>query len=666
MSKYSEEYADNNLAKARDVCMAGLMSLGRPTRIGPWEVAQKSILPTAIGVEKYDIDRTPYARQILEDLNPANRAWTTVVFCAVQRAGKSQVGEFLLASGIYNNVDSLVMFGTQALARDGSNQGFRRLIQNNPDLKSRMLGGHGSSVFSQKSKAGAYTVFLWPSESNIRQRTASQTIANDADMFGSIDGKGDVVGLLHARGQTKGSRQMHFVESAPYAPIDIAHDEAKPLESIYDTYPTQGVAGWWSKGTKFLWFWKCEGCDEHFHAGLENFHINLEIDPGEAAKQAFVSCPHCGQTYSQPVEKHRLNLSGQWFGPDMVTPKTAPTNKIRSYRLYGPAAGFMPWHDLALDLAQSWKIANETGDKSSLQRAYTSSMGLQWVDPDSTTDDTLKGIEDRAEEIEKKQVPDDVHFLVTNIDQQRNRFVVQVHGFGRGGEVWIIDRYNVANSPNRVGTDGKQLSIAPGEYSEDWQALNKVIDRAYTTKAGVEMKPVRVTIDTGGTDDATKNAYGFWQQWRKTATDPMVLTLTKGRDNGERITKSEAVKNNSGVLLWLLNVHRLKDEVFFALGRDEPGPRYVHIPQWLGDWFYSELRSERKDAKGKYQKIKAKSNNEALDLLGYAFAGFTLAGGDKIDFDNPPAWAQRAGDRAVKAPASAGFDWASLGKNLNG
>lgn len=664
---YLAEYPENSLARAREVCFDALTALGRPKRVGALDVALSSVLPTALGVEKYDLTLTPYAKQVLEDLNLANRGWTTVAFCAVQRAGKSQPGEFLLGSGIYNNVDSLVMFGTQSLARDGSNQGFRRLIQNNTGLKKQMLGGHGNSVFTQKSKAGAFITYLWPSESNIRQRTATITWANDSDMFGEIEGKGDVVGLLHARGQTKGSRQMHFVESAPYALVDIAHDEAKPLESIYDVYPTQGIAGLWAKGSRFLWFWTCTSCNDLFHAGPENFHVNLELLPQEAAKNAFVACPHCGQIYTKPVEKHKLNLAGQWIGPGNVTPKTAPPNKIRSYRLYGPAAGFMPWHDLALDWAQAHKTSAETGDKSSLQRAYTSSMGLQWVDVDAMTDDSFKNIESRAEVSEKRQVPDDVHFLVTTIDQQKKRFVVQVQGFGPEGECWVVDRYNVSNSPKRVGSDGKPLSIEPSEYPEDWEALEKVINREYKTAAGAVLKAKVVLCDTGGQNDATANAYNFWKRWVKTAQDKNLFKLIKGRDTGERIAKSQAVTTHSGVYLWLLNVNRLKDETAFALARVETGPRYIHFPDWLDSWFFDELRAEVKDQKtGKWRKRKEKLNNEAFDLLGYGFAGFSMAGGETLNWAAPPDWAKRAGDRVEKAPATAQFNWSNIGKTLNG
>jgi phage terminase large subunit GpA-like protein len=240
-------------------------------------------------------------------------------------------------------------------------------------------------------------------------------------------------------------------------------------------------------------------------------------------------------------------------------------------------------------------------------------------------------------------------------------------GYGREGEAWLVDRYNVSQSPNRVGEDGKALTISPFEYPEDWDALEKVIDRVYLAQSGAEMKSVKVLCDSGGKDDATNNAYRFWKKYAKDGKNAGVFWLIKGRDTGERLVKSETVLNQSGVPLWLLNVHRLKDESMFALGREEPGPRYVHFPQWLGDWFYEELRSEVKDAKtGKWDKRRKKMNNEAWDLLSYGWAGYTMAGGEKINFDSPPPWAIRADKRIIKAPATAQFNWATIGKTLNG
>ena len=49
----------------------------------------------------------------------------------------------------------------------------------------------------------------------------------------------------------------------------------------------------------------------------------------------------------------------------------------------------------------------------------------------------------RAEPLAKRVVPVGVFFLTAAVDIQKNRFVVQVIGWGVGGERWMVDRYNI-------------------------------------------------------------------------------------------------------------------------------------------------------------------------------------------------------------------------------
>ncbi|MGP1999722.1 terminase gpA endonuclease subunit, partial [Citrobacter freundii] len=58
-------------------------------------------------------------------------------------------------------------------------------------------------------------------------------------------------------------------------------------------------------------------------------------------------------------------------------------------------------------------------------------------------------LEQRAEVVPKRSVPDGVCFLMATVDVQagRNRrFVVQVTGYGSMGERWLVDRYNIRQS----------------------------------------------------------------------------------------------------------------------------------------------------------------------------------------------------------------------------
>ncbi len=70
-------------------------------------------------------------------------------------------------------------------------------------------------------------------------------------------------------------------------------------------------------------------------------------------------------------------------------------------------------------------------------------------------------LEQRAEPVPFRSVPDGVNFLVATVDVQagrHRRFVVQVTGYGSRGERWIIDCYNIAQSL-RSDCDGRASEL---------------------------------------------------------------------------------------------------------------------------------------------------------------------------------------------------------------
>jgi phage terminase large subunit GpA-like protein len=71
-------------------------------------------------------------------------------------------------------------------------------------------------------------------------------------------------------------------------------------------------------------------------------------------------------------------------------------------------------------------------------------------------------LEQRAEDVPKRSVPDGVLFLTATVDVQagRNRrFVVQVTGYGSMGERWLVDRYNIRQSLRCDGNGKAYRSI---------------------------------------------------------------------------------------------------------------------------------------------------------------------------------------------------------------
>ena len=85
------------------------------------------------------------------------------------------------------------------------------------------------------------------------------------------------------------------------------------------------------------------------------------------------------------------------------------------------------------------------------------------------------------------------------------------------------------------------------------------------------------------------------------------------------------------------------------LSRSEPGPNFIHLPDWAGEWFFRELSAETRTASGWLKKRKG-DNNEAFDLCGYNRVAYSLCGGDKINWQRPPEWAAKPlGDRMAES-----------------
>jgi phage terminase large subunit GpA-like protein len=622
-------------------------------------------VPGVSGAEIYDTEVTPYMLEPMRCLT--SRQYSSVVFVGPQRTGKTLAlfDAWLHYSIQYDPSDMMFLFTSQDLARDFSKKRFDRLIEYNEGIKSRLIRGHGDNVFDKKFIAGNIVNLAWPSIGQLRQRDIRFAAVTELDsMTDDLGGAGDIYQLLTKRTQTYMSSAKTLAEGAPSKPVNLESLQDWKAPSDHWPLPAEGLAKLYVQGTRHRLYWFCKHCGDPFQASFKYLKFDENGTAKQRAKTVIMVCPHCGGIHQQH-EKYELNKKHKWYSDGELEGK--PTEASRaSFWMEGVAAGFQSWQEIVEKYIQAMETYDMTLQESDIKTVINSDIGLQYV-PLSSGQDQITDFSDKKEDVEKGIVPDDVNYLITTIDQQAKRFVVQVHGYGKDGECWIIDRYNIAQSPSRVGEDGKPLSIQPDSYIEDWRAIEKVILKEYRTKTGALMRSHRVAVDTGGKDDATHNAYTFYKNYRQTSSNPEALLLIKGYGRGARYSLSEDVKKKSKVLLWILNVNLLKDEVRAGLDRRDHGPNYIHFPQWLGEWFFDELNSEKKNEKGEWVKKKAKSNNEAFDLLGYSRAINSMIS-NQLDWQNLPLWAKRAGDRQEQQAQNESYDMSffeSISKQMN-
>ncbi|ENA9925061.1 phage terminase large subunit family protein [Escherichia coli] len=624
-------------------------------------VAQYMRVPMGAGNSvPWDPLVAPY---VIEPMNClASREYDAVIFVGPARTGKTigLIDGWVIYNVICDPADMLIIQMTEEKAREHSKKRLARTFRVSPEVVSRLSPNkNDNNVYDRTFLAGNYLKIGWPSV-NIMSSSDYKCVAlTDYDRFPEdIDGEGDAFSLASKRTTTFMSSGMTLVESSPGRDVkDVKWRRTSPHEAP----PTTGILSLYNRGDRRRWYWPCPHCGEYFQpcgdvvAGFRDI-----ADPVLASEAAYIQCPSCSGRII-PEQKRELNGRGVWLrdgesinadGSRYGDPRRS---RIASFWMEGPAAAYQTLSQLVYKLLTAEQEYETTGSEETLKTVINTDWGLPYLPRASMEQRKSELLEQRAEPVPSRSVPDGVNFLVATVDVQagrHRRFVVQVTGYGSRGERWIIDRYNITQSL-RGDSDGESQRIDPASYPEDWDVLlTDVFHKSWplASDPSQQMRLMAMAVDSGGEDGVTDNAYKFWRRCRRDGLGKRIY-LFKGDSIRRAKLITRTFPDNTGrtgrraqaagdVPLWLLQTDALKDRVNNALWRDSPGPGYVHFPDWLGSWFYDELTYEERSSDGKWSKP-GRGANEAFDLMVYAEALVILHGYEKIRWPDAPEWASR-------------------------
>ncbi|EIU0489918.1 phage terminase large subunit family protein [Escherichia coli] len=624
-------------------------------------VAQYMRVPMGAGNSvPWDPLVAPY---VIEPMNClASREYDAVIFVGPARTGKTigLIDGWVIYNVICDPADMLIIQMTEEKAREHSKKRLARTFRVSPEVVSRLSPNkNDNNVYDRTFLAGNYLKIGWPSV-NIMSSSDYKCVAlTDYDRFPEdIDGEGDAFSLASKRTTTFMSSGMTLVESSPGRDVkDVKWRRTSPHEAP----PTTGILSLYNRGDRRRWYWPCPHCGEYFQpcgdvvAGFRDI-----ADPVLASEAAYIQCPSCSGRI-MPEHKRELNGRGVWLrdgesinadGSRYGDPRRS---RIASFWMEDPAAAYQTLSQLVYKLLTAEQEYETTGSEETLKTVINTDWGLPYLPRASMEQRKSELLEQRAEPVPSRSVPDGVNFLVATVDVQagrHRRFVVQVTGYGSRGERWIIDRYNITQSL-RGDSDGESQRIDPASYPEDWDVLlTDVFHKSWplASDPSQQMRLMAMAVDSGGEDGVTDNAYKFWRRCRRDGLGKRIY-LFKGDSIRRAKLITRTFPDNTGrtgrraqaagdVPLWLLQTDALKDRVNNALWRDSPGPGYVHFPDWLGSWFYDELTYEERSSDGKWSKP-GRGANEAFDLMVYAEALVILHGYEKIRWPDAPEWASR-------------------------
>ena len=605
---------------------------------------------------------TPYLVEPMDVLTSTE--YTGMIFVGPAQCGKTDaLLNYITYTSICDPADIMVVQTAQAVARDFSKRRIQRLFRHSPRVAQKVAQGRqNKNTYDVHFTAGWMLTLSWPTINELSGKPVPRLWLTDYDrMTQDVDGEGSPYDLAAKRATSFKRYGMTVAESSPGFVIE---DPRWHASTPHEAPPTQGILALYNRGDRRRYYWKCPHCKDTFEPDFNLLYIPQSKDLMECAEAAHMICPKCGGEIFHEGQngipgKYELNIAGKWIKDGMVwLPDGSVSGSprrvdIASFWMKGVCAAFTDWKTLVLKYLTAMEELERTGNENPLMTTVNTDQGLPYLPRGMQAELLPEELKSRAKDIGEKCVPDGVRFLIATIDVQGSSFVVQVHGFGAKGDVWIVDRFKIIKS-KRLDEDGERYPVNPANYAEDWHTLiDEVLLLTYPLAdgSGRVMQVKAVGCDSGGREGVTPKAYDFWRYLRDEGPSDSHrrFQLVKGEPlptaprvqirypDSERKDRHAGARGEIPVLH--INSNIMKDQVSAMLGRTEPGGGYITFPHWLPDWFYSELTVERRTDKGWENKNKAR--NEAWDLLVYAvsIAISKHCRIEQIDWDNPPSWA---------------------------
>jgi len=552
---------------------------------------------------KYRTSRTPYMREIMENLSPSSPV-ERIVFMKAAQTGATEAGNNFIGFVIHQAPGPiLAVQPTVELAKRNSQQRIDPLIDDSEALRKIVAPARsrdsGNTVLAKRFPGGQLVLTGANSATGLRSMPARYVFLDEVDAYpGDVDGEGDPIALAEARTATFGHRKKLFLVSTPtikgLSRIEREY-EASDQRRFFVPCPHCGAMQWlqferlrWEKGEPETAHYLCEACD--------------------------------GQIFESA--KTEMLAQGEWRATaDGNDPRT------RGYHLsalYSPV-GWTSW----AGIARSWEDAQ--ANDAALKTAKNVLLGETWMESGEAPD--WQRLYDRRERWVPGTVPQRALFLTAGADVQKDRIEIDVWGWGRGLESWLVDHIVIEGGPDRPAA---------------WTDLTALCARTWRHASGTQMRIVRLGVDTGYEAPAVygwARGQGFDQVAPLKGVDgfnrlspvsgPTYVDMTAG---GKRIRR--------GVRLWTVAVSSFKSETYRFLRLERPTdeeiasgithpPGTIHLPAWAeSEWckqFVAEQLVTVKTKRG-FQRLewqKLRERNEALDCRSYARAAAWIAGIDR-------------------------------------
>lgn len=578
--------------------------------ISEWSDEYRFLSPKAAAEPgRWRTERTPYLREIMDQLSPHKRA-QRVVFMKGAQIGGTEAGNNWIGYVIHMAPGPMMAVApTVEMAKRNSKQRIDPLLEDSKELKARVKPARsrdsGNTVLSKEFPGGVLVMTGANSAVGLRSMPARYLFMDEVDGYpGDVEGEGDPILLAERRSATFQGRRKVFLVSTPtlkgLSRIAREFDNSDqryfhvPCPHCGHEQPLRFSQLRWAEGKPSDVMYECESCEE--------------LIP----------------------EHHKTEMlaKGQW----MATAKgDGQTVGYHLSSLYSPV-GWFSWSDAAAMFEQA-------KEHPELMKSFVNTVLGEPFEEEHEAPDWER-LYARRETYAQGVVPKTGLFLTAGVDVQKDRLECEVVAWGRDKQSWSVDY---------IVLDGDTAR------RDVWQKLEDVLRRDWPHETGHTM-PIRVmAVDSGyATQDVYAWAKGHpqavWGAGGARASQPRTVVAIKGQDRDTAlilsVSKADVGGRRRGLRVWNVSGPVAKVELYRWLKLDWPSEAELkdgmpypagscHFPQYAEEYF-KQLTAEKRIIRvhrGYPRAVWEKDptrNNEALDCRVYARAAASIYGLDRF------------------------------------
>jgi phage terminase large subunit GpA-like protein len=518
----------------------------------------------------YRIERTPYARRVLQVLSPGHPSKRVVVKAASQMLKTQTAINWLLASIHLAPANILALEPTDKLAKRLSAR-MSSSIKDVPVVAAAVAQPRSrdsrNTIDAKDFKGGALYITTAGAASNLAEIPARYVYLDEVDrMESSVEGEGDPVELAEARTTTFSSNCKIYATSSPTV------ENASKIDTLF------------AMGTRESYHVPCPHCGHLHELVLGNFHFERDPETGYMARAWFV-CPGCG---CEIDERHKgtmlkdeaLGGHARWVADG---PGDGETVSFTISAFYAKP-GDISWLALARQYARALERL-ERGDSDAMRVFYNTRLALSYNDTIGAT--TAEQLMERAkcETYRLRQIPDAALVLTMSVDTQPDRLECQIEAWGPGLEHWVMDYQVLQGDPQDP----------PSRAGSVWQRLDALRRQPLYHVSGVPIYISAYGIDSGGHN--TQDVYNYGTERERMGCvilkganrpgKPIISGLPSKMDvdwNGKRI--------EHGAKLWWVGTDTGKDWLYGRM-KLVSGPGAMHMHVDLGKAWFEGMTCER-------------------------------------------------------------------------